>query len=480
MKNYAVAVVILLVTGTAIIADPQEVFSRSFMFTRPLSSHLSTHQALWHDIIYNKKGPIFGAAHFIAMYQQSISLEKTARYFLPNCKNELLVSGDNNTADRFKRDVRAEWLGLDSSFKGNLLLKPEQQQAGFLIEYNQDLKKLGLSLFEQTWLSISIPVLLVENNLNLTQTEVSPGATFPHDIIEAFNQPRWAFSKIDGKRTRINTAEVKFTLGTHLISDGYYQMAYNSFLSIPAGNGQNPKYIFDPVVGNNRHIGLGAAIFYQFPLNRDLSNVAFCFFTNLEGTFFIRNKQFRTFDLKDKPWSRFLLFNEENGRQNIPGVNVLTLESVVRPYGIFDFSMGWRLKTEWLEAEIGYNLWGKSNEIVELRSPLDHPCQCFNNCGIAGDAPNTTASESTISQRAANDVDDKDNPVFIPIRENNIDLDSAEGGSIQNHKVHFSFGATHHSESADGIWGAGAFIDMPKKNSTPRTWGAWVKFGATF
>ena len=163
----------------------------------------------------------------------------------------------------------------------------------------------------------------------------------------------------------------------------------------------------------------------------------------------------------------------------IPGVNILTRRAVVRPYGVFDFSTGWRFKTKNIEAEFGYNIWGKSNERVKLRSPLNHPCECFGEFGIAGRSFNTTASKSTISMRAENDTLE-DNPTFISIKDTDIDLLSAASGSVLNHKVHVAFGGFIHGKNAAGFFGGGASIDMPQKNTSLRVWSVWATCGASF
>ncbi len=480
----------MLMLSTTLIADPQEVFGRSFMFTRPVYAHLATQQALFHEIVYNKKGPTFGAIQVSGMYQQSRSISKTARYFLINGKNELLVSGNKNTEDLNIRDVRAEWLGLSNTFRGKLSMKPQQRQVNAYFEYNQDLKRLAedVTFFKNTWLSIAVPISIVENDLRLSQSDVRPSDTLPRDIIEAFKQPAWKFSRIDGKRTEFNVAEIKVSMGRSYISENNFQVAYWSSLIIPVATHQNPKFLFDPVVGNDRHVGIGGAVSFQFPLNRDTTEYALRYFINLEGIFLIKNKQRRTFDLQElegftfkvKPWSRFLLFNKKNGPPDLnePGVNVLTLDALVRSFGVADFSTGWRYKNDWIEFEIGYNIWGHSDEKVELRRPFK------TDFGIAGKSePNDTvaksASQSTIDQQADNDKkNDKD--VFVTIKEGDINLKSAAAGSAINHKIHFALGATHNSAKADGFFGAGVFVDIPQKNGSLRVWGAWAKLGASF
>lgn len=470
MKKYAIAFFALCII-TKLYADPQEVFGRSFMFTRPAYYHLSMHEHLWHDIVYNKKGDQLGGFQLTTFFQRSTTQDKIARYFLINGKNNLLVSGDLNTQDKDIRDIRAEWLNLSSNFSGRLSMSPHQQQFGFTLEYNQDLKKwLDVKFLRDWYLGFVVPVVIIDNDLRLKQTTVINKGTNPADIIEAFKQKEWKFSRIEGNRTQLGVAEIKIIFGSSYMSENHFQIGYYSTVIIPAGKKQDPKFFFDPVVGNNRHPGIGGAVNFQILLNRDPSEFAFCFFLNLESILLIRNKQLRIFDLREKPWSRFMLFNKKGKapNQNIPGVNLLTREVVVNPFNIVDFTMGYRLKNETIEFEVGYNVWGHGDERVRLRNPIK---EIF---GIAGTTSDKTASESNISNREDDDAE------FVRITECDFDANSAQSGSALNHKVHMSGGVKHIGTKMDGFIGVGWFVDLPQKNSALRLWGVWVKLGSTF
>src|SRR5271170_512467 len=85
-------ILLFLLHASTVRTDPQEVFSRSFMFTRPGYEHLNMQQALWHNLINDKHGSLLGGVHAITFYTKSIQEGKSARYFLPHCKNNLLVA----------------------------------------------------------------------------------------------------------------------------------------------------------------------------------------------------------------------------------------------------------------------------------------------------------------------------------------------------------------------------------------------------
>lgn len=494
MKKPILIAVLILISHNLLQSEPQEVFGRSFMLTRPASYNIAMDQQLWHNFVYYKEGPIFGAFQLIAFYQGSRPRDKVARYFLINGKNDLLVAGDA-TDDAFllPRDIRAEWLNLATTFHGTMSVCPAQQQIGFTFMYNQDLKKFtDISLFKDWSIGIELPVIMVENDINFTQFDLSGTSTelnVQPDLHAAFNQSDWKYARIPTKKQNLMRPEkLKLTAGRSLMHRDFFQLASSLSLSIPLAHHQNPKFLFSPVVGIDRHVGIGGAVHMQMLLNRHPEHLAWSFYVNLDGTFFVRNKQFRTYDLKGKPFSRYMLYTRQNSLPGttVPGVNVLTLDSIVRPYGIADFSFGWRINVAPFEFEIGYDLWGFAGEKVEPRSkvatPFNRRCGGLNEFGIAGRGTiiekgqpiAATASASTIDCLAPDDT------TFVSIDDNDIDLCSAAAGSILNHKFHFGAGIEHMGDHTDGFAGFGFYFEFPQKNSALANWGIWFKVGGNF
>ncbi len=491
MKKFLIFIPLLLLFVSLSQARPQEVFSRSFMFVRPATYSIAINQHLWHNFEYTKEGPLYGGMQLIGIAQKSLSREKVARYFLMNDKDELLVAGDNNTNLLFTRDIRAEWVNLPADFKGKLSLHPRQRQMGFQLCYNQDLKAIVDIDFVKEWsFGIELSALMVENNIHFCQFDMSGTATNdPATIFAAFNQSDWKYAKIPTQQqVKIRPDNVTFTLGRSLMNHDFFQLATRLSLMVPMSGNQNAEFLFDPVVGMNGHVGMGGAIYLQILLNRNPEKIAWSFFANLDGTYFFRNRQFRTFDLKEKPWSRYMQYTRRNSPPGttIPGVNLLTLNTVVRPFGFADFSMGWRINTGPFEFEFGYDIWGFGGEKLKLNTALDSPfnrsCGGINEFGIAGKGTITvqgqnvtaTASHSTIAAQAADDEE------FVAVTQNDIDMSSAAAGSILNQKIHGAVGIEHIGNHMNAFAGCGFFYEFPQKNSTLAASGFWFKVGGTF
>jgi hypothetical protein len=457
----------------------RDVYAHSFMYTKPAYYDVVMEQALWHNIAYNKKGPVKGGLQAVPFFQQSMSLCKTAKYFLMKGKTELLVAGDN-TPLILNRDIRAEWVNLPSTFSGLLSLNPKQKQVGAVIEYHQDLKNwLDVMVLRDMYISVQMPVSETENDIHFTQTNVmNPQEQFPQDILQAFDQPSWHYSRITNcQKKRVGVAELRVKVGTSYISENYFLINYYSVLGIPTGNKQNGEIMFEAVNGNNHHLGIGAGINLQAPLNRDTSCWALCAFLDLESVILIRNKQHRTYDLLQKPWSRFVQVNlpiiegkpfDPATTTNLPGVNFFTQKIYAKPFNVVDFALGWRLKIHSVEGEIGYAIWGHPTERTNLNTPI---CQPF---GIAGSAPGKTASRSTIAQQAPDDLD------FVAITRFDLDRSTGESSGGFTQRAIASLGWVKQGETIDGVVGVGGSVDVPFETSLLQLWKIWGKISLTF
>jgi hypothetical protein len=462
--------------------------SRSFMFPRPGLHNLAMQQAMWHDYIYNRKGQVSGSLQAYSFYQHSVDLDccdesnKFAGYFLPDCMQTLLVAGDsagfNNT-----RDVRSEWLDIPNpAFSGNLSIMPEQKQYGVVLEYHQDLHRfLSPSLFDTFWFSVTVPFVATKNNLHLRQTNVmNPGTTpgFPANIVEAFDQPNWRYDKICGEQKKSGLSEVKLKFGAVLLAHNGFEVDFYEALSIPLHGKANPAFLFSPFIGNNRHWTIGSGVNFQFPISSKDASFPLLFFLNAEHQFLIRNSQLRTFDLRDKPWSRFLLLNAADGSTtNVPGVNVLTRRVTVRPDSFVDLSTGLRVTRGGFEGEIGYDLWAHRGERIKLHRTICKKCNeevVVSDFGIAGSGQGKSASGSNIKTLAPDDAS------FVVLHDWDLDLSSGAAGSALINRFHASLGFGSKGEDFEGFLNVGFFYDHPQNNGALKQWGGWAKVGASF
>ena len=124
---------------------------------------------------------------------------------------------------------------------------------------------------------------------------------------------------------------------------------------IPTGNRVKACYVFEPIVGHHKHFGVIIGSFLDRLLWEDEENerkLQWVLHTNSQYLF--EKKEMRSFDLKYKPWSRYMKVYESKEQANeahaatglvksqlgIPGINVFTQCLCVRPRFSFNLNHG--------------------------------------------------------------------------------------------------------------------------------------------
>lgn len=499
--------------------------SRSFLFWRPAYQNIAATQSIWNNTVHFKSGPNRAALQILGLAQKSLCTPRMAQYFLPHCQTKISIVGDNADAKAVeKRDVRAEWINLPNDFVGTLAFSPEQEQATIVAEYNQDLKNLfEHRFFKHLWYDIFVPVMVVKNKLNATQT-IESNTTFtsydqPNTVLEAFDQPNWCAGKINPKceMQKWGLGEIRVAIGSTLIQKYNVHLGTYSCLVIPTEKKQSPKYIFNPYIGVNGHWGIGSGIRFELPIFHDDCSTQLQFFLRGEAIFFIKNKQYRTLDLKvtppicslagcpsplpsdcstynlnvmeqlpeyqdkyitnqDKQWSRYVQLRQKGQIDTVPGVNILTQHVRVSPYGNIDMSTGFRIEHSDFQIEVGYNIWARCAERLELIAPkCEGTSFNFATYGIAGSAPGSSASKSTISYQAPDDEE------FVCLKPYNLSLVSGTypGAGVQ--RVHGTIGYASTEWTRNLFISIGGFYEVPfvYKNAF-KMWGIWGKLGGEF
>jgi hypothetical protein len=481
-------ILLLLLITTITVYASKERHSQSFMYTHPINQNIAIQQAAWHNLLYAKPGKKC-SNQFYMVFQKSVPRAYTARYFLPfPCENNVIAAGDLSP-EKALRDVRAEWLNISNpEFSSNFTLNPQQKQLAVIWEYHQDLSELlDMRMFDGYWVSMSIPATMIENDLGLQESDIMhQPVDAPRNATDGLSRRALLYSRMySGTKDIIGLSEINLKLGMAYLAYNCFEVVYYTGLRIPTGQGQNVDFLFSPFNGNNNHAGLQGGVNFQLHLNQDRDfpcPICFSFFATLESTFLIRNEQYRTYDLKKKPWSRYILLNKKGGppEQNIPASQIFTLKTRVRPYNIIELSTGWRVRSEHIEAEIGYDIWAHGDERLYLRCKLQKDW-AISGTGKMPDGTATSASRSTITNQAANDVNPiTGEPLFITLTTSDLDLKSAASRAAFNHKLHASFAYIYTGCHTHGLLNIGGFYEFLQKNSALEQWGIWLKFAVSF
>ena len=505
---------LLLASTCSFVFSTDDYTSKTFLYPRPAFNSLGMQQASWSAVAYEKEHPKGGTFQVTTFYEQSYDTNNASAYFLFNNKNNLKVSTGVNNADYTtvngvytevsSRDILGQWLGLNNTtnpgFSGEFKITPEQLQTGLLLEYSQDLKNMtDIAFFRHLYINVSAPLTFVENNLKYDG---------PTEIFKAFtnqNGNNWkALLFPTEKENSLAVSNVKLTLGTTLIGSKDILMSTNSSLIIPLVSAGNNKTMFQPIQGYNGSFAISSQALFQFPImkraDEDFSRV--CFYFGFENVFVLKNKMDRTFDLKNKPFSRYLLMLDIATNQLEHGVNALTKKCDVEPYNFINVITGFRLNYHKAVGEIGYEFWAHAPEKISLH---ESDPWIENRYGIARIDPNgalvvsthastpgigLTASKSTIQHVAYADADStkRFDPVLgnmdarnnIYIKASDIDFNSAASQKTHIHRPYVSLGLRSEKDNIDIFVNLGAYLSVSYYNSCLSTWGGWLKAGASF
>jgi hypothetical protein len=447
--------------------------SQTFMFPRPVYHNTAALMSLWNRQTATKEYPLQAAMQAIPIHQESIDSRETQWYFLLNCKSKLTVAGD--TAE--DRDVRAEWFDLPPDFRSTITLCPEERQSGVILQYHQHVNALiDAPLFESWWVFASAPIISTRHNLHFQEAAVeNPGTKpTPQSMREALQQPFLTYAQMDNRdRTENGLSELRLGFGSTFINCDGFLLLYYTALGIPTHDRQKPFFIFAPFSGTNGHVDITTGVSFELPIIDTNNCDHLVLFFHGENHYLFNRTHQRTFDLKDKQWSRYLPVRRKNETHTVPASRVLTLPVETEPFSAVDISAGLALRGEHVSFEIGWNLWAHHDEHID--NICEPGCEktdfAFTKFGIAG-SDTRSASQSTITEQ----IDDPED-TFVTINTSDIDFSSglSRGGHTQ--RLHAAMNYRNQGTCRTTFIGVGGYYEQPDKNFALENAGVWIKLG---
>ncbi len=474
--------------------------AHTFLFTKPITSNLSIEQAGWSNVLYKKqmKGAAFQA---YGIFETSIINGPLQSYFLFDNKEELIVQygsnvggvgngepGDYNALSG-DRDILAQWIGItDTNFEQSYTFQPAQTQYGVALEYNHDVKHfINMGSLQNLTAGVMMPLVYAQNSLNYNGSEELRSALNGVSEGQGFQLIPDANQSLD----RFQAAFIMPYVATKYRNDSDVQIATKTFLILPISKPVNNEYIFSPQLEYNGHALLGSQVTFQIPLFKKAedSSARIAMFIYLENKFPFENTQYRTFDLYNNPFSRYLKIYDSVTNQALPGVTVFTRKCKVNPYNLINFMTGLRVFYHDSCAEFGYELWGHGQENVIIDSSNAWQNNRYGICLI--DHTGAPQLGKTASQSTINFVGPQDqvvNPILptayinnpIYINSDQLNLNSAGAASAITHRLFASANIANRSSRLYTFATLGGFIEISQNNSALSKWGCWAKFGISF
>lgn len=209
---------------------------------------------------------------------------------------------------------------------------------------------------------------------------------------------------------RLNTsklAEIQWALGWDFLLDSSYHLGLELRGSIPTGNRPEAEFLFEAIAGNGHHTELGLGLTSHINAwESDCSCDSLSFYGDFNITHMFGSRQMRTFDLKNKPLSRYMLAQKLqepvadllctiNGATVVPEVqfarvfspvaNFSTLPATVSMDAQFDCAIKMAYRHNDFEWDIGWGCWARSCEKICL-TRQDCPERFDDSWSLKGDA----------------------------------------------------------------------------------------------
>ena len=428
-------------------------------------------------------------------------------YFLPPHRTSLIIGEQPSTApDNEMPDVLAQQLGIktkEGTFYSRIALCPKQTAIalGFLVRasfWRNDETRKGF------FIEASAPLTHVKNDLNFIERVInngggvaqpeSDGVTFVANATQAFRQESWMYSKIDGAQTKTGIGDAELKIGYEWLDHAPCHLETYAGILLPLGNNQKAEYLFEPVVGFGGHFGwmFGSGLGIEVWKDEATEGTLRVEQATHSQFLFKRNQQ-RTFDLLNKPWSRFMqVYADEQQAQEAlntnsvdlatPGVNVFTREFEVTPGFMLNTNTAIVYYRCMWHLEAGYNFFAKQAESIELACDWDEnvALKHYNGTGL-------TTTTRTISGDVF--LTDEFNHLSIPLDDyeqavislDQLDINSASAPSVLAHTIYGAIGQRWDHCEYPVMFDIGAsYMFGHNSNATPRRWLVWGKCGVSF
>ena len=512
MKRFLLFIfLVLYLFSSAIYADNNDqlyITSKSFFSVKPIFRPTSPEMVSIKRDRVNVDEERKLSADLIFYGGQSFGEERLARYFLPYGKSEVAVGElGSNFVKQENVDVIANYFGILSynlykvgapvgntlnnyTFESKLSFRPKQTFYGATLAFKQHVSKYPDKGF---WYEIVVPFEHVKNDMHLKETIIKSGgpngndpkvpAGFVANMTQAFKQTSWLYGKIDGPQSKTGIADPYLRGGLVFVNDETHYLDSFMGISFPTGNVPTSEFVWEPLVGNGGHatafFGTSAGFRVWSKCERSLF-----FEFDTAGTVYFDNHQTRSFDLKDKQWSRYMwVYLDKKSTTTSPGINTFTRRVNVSHGSIRDLNTAYIYKHGGLQLETGYHFFGRQSEQVRLvreweKGPAIASIINNNNDFIAGSVSRDNATIKEYLRIKNDSIGDQE--TYRAIEESDLDLDSAAHPSVIAHTLYGTI--SYHCEIAKypTYFGAGGSYEFSSNNDALERWMIWGRFGMYF
>lgn len=506
-----------------------DVSGHTFLSIRPqFESGMPEKESLWRRRAtpgpcgFGRDCGLGGAFQVVGFGGRSNRSARLGEFFMFGGSNQLTV----NSNQALLPQVNPVNFGIDylGSFSSTIQFNPRQTVGAVGFEWKQYLGCIA-ECAGNWWFDISFPVVHVSNRVTLTElgttTVGAPttanGFTTAANMTQAFqgttnfsalnpagsrNVGTMMFGLIPSSTARLKkttVADVELKIGYDaLCTECCFVNGYVGAL-VPTGNRPKAVYIFEPIVGHNRHAGFifGSEMFYDIMSDCDRN---LTWQTSFDSRYLFSRTETRSFDLRYRPWSRYLLVyaTAADAAAGVvsPGINVFTQDMKVTPR--FSTTLNTALCYTSIcgfQAEIGYNFWARQAEKIRLKNSFPTGVSVAalssgsiaqagltnllsnignnNACTGVGCASTAQVTTPTLGLPAAGGV-------ITTIRPQDLDLASAANPAVLSNIIYGTIGYDWDWCSLPMFVGVGGSYEFSSINTSINRWNVWGKFGVSY
>lgn len=392
--------------------------------------------------LYNPEDCIYGTWAFTFEYEKTNKPDDIAECLfgddLINDEIPFIKVSGSQVGDRNETDWLADYFGLPTDFESRLTFKPEAHSyifdvafyigldewleglyfrchapvvgAHFNLHFDEEVLQAGVNDYVAGYYGpTAVPRAQLLNNF----TDFASNGLTPNLGPDILFVPLGKSIISNQHHNTVRLSDIQVAFGWNFIQCDDHHFGLNIRGSAPTGTRPEGIYLFEPIVGNGHHWELGLGVSCHFDIFTDYCRdryVAFYFDGNLTHLFGAR--QTRTFDLIDKPLSRYMPVQKmgvpvENlfvttlpGTVAVPGiVPTAQFQNVYTPLAnLTTFDVETRVAAQidavamidiqWCNWNIdfGYNFWAKTCQRIKPCSIAAIPFDGNTNYAIKGDA----------------------------------------------------------------------------------------------
>ncbi len=464
--------------------------------------------ATWHFQIV----PFIGA---------STNTHALGRYFFPWSDNILTVTSGKDFFEAsgdlgIPRDIDSSNFNIFSNATVQPGANANTQYFNSVIGIAPHEKYFGVGLFASgnlayhddgsvKWrIECAAPIMEITHTLELTELVRNPVSTiYPlalentpsvTTMTEAFNQPAFKWGKIlpDCQEMKaVGLADIELNMVYTGVTSEICTSETQFGIIIPTGqkpgdtNNKWAGYLWEPFVGNGQHWGIEYGNNISITLSENCERRIACTIT-ATTTYLFPNQQMRTFDLKDKSWSRYITVwpslasmnsTPDPLYQGSAGVNYLTLNSIVSPRFSFVSTSMISYERGTFTGSFGYTALGRQAEHIDIDDMLKPIAIKGASSGISPTLlPQVSLARTMRYQFSKSDLpgNTDNNYAFAQIKQSDIDKNSAAQPAVLAGILFGCAGYQFNCYESHAILGLGGSYKFSSNNGMPEGWMTWI------